>query len=167
MACPAKLKGKLYTIMCYYNTTQKVFTHSPKVYKPPQNYGRQNGDIKGIPYWGITNIRQPQAKFSGCGNLTPCIFNTVCVSRRTAIFYIQMCGQSSHLSIQHHDIIQPHFTGHQPLLRFLCSNLSTMLALRLARHLRWHHWMNTLPRHCKTSSHYFMHCFSFWLLINV
>jgi len=32
-----------------------------------------------------------------------------------------MCGQSSHLSIQHHNIIQPHFTHHQPLLRFLRS----------------------------------------------
>jgi hypothetical protein len=26
--------------------------------------------MKEIPYWGITNIRQHRAKFSGCGNLT-------------------------------------------------------------------------------------------------
>jgi len=50
----------------------------------------------------------------------------------------------------------------------------TMLVFRLARHLRWHHWMNTLPCRCNTCYSSVLcinitlayRLYSFWLLIN-
>jgi len=37
-----------------------------------QNYSRQNGDMKQLPYWGSRNIRRQHTNFSRPGFVHPC-----------------------------------------------------------------------------------------------
>jgi len=106
-------------------TVKQGCTVFPNISEPPQNYRRQNGDIKIVLYWGPTNIRRRRTKFERHGDLSPRLCSPLVpielYSLRDSLFGIKVKQTVDILSgpVWFHEVEASRFTDK------VCSALST------------------------------------------